>query len=173
MPAVPWLPYTEDDRMSLFIDALLAPGPAADRAVAMDTYGWLVGDWTFDAQVMVDGRRTPVAGGRIHAAWVLEGRAIQDVWTLPGVFVGSTLRVYDPGSDAWHILWSDPLCQYYNRQLGRRAGDRIVQEGTDAAGSSTRWSFLDMAADRFRWLGERRADDGHWETVAEFAARRM
>jgi hypothetical protein len=158
--------------MNGFTDALLAPGPAADRAAAMDTYGWLVGAWSFDARVMIDGRRTPVSGGRIHAAWVLEGRAIQDVWALPGVFVGSTLRVYDPGIDAWHILWSDPLRQYYNRQTGRRVGDRIVQEGTDAAGSGTRWSFLDMAADRSRWLGERRAADGAWETVAEFDVQR-
>jgi hypothetical protein len=158
--------------MNRFVDALLASGPAADRAAAMDTYGWLVGDWAFDARVVVDGQPTPVPGGQIHAAWVLEGRAIQDTWTLPGVFVGSTLRVYDPGLDAWHILWSDPLRQYYNRQLGRRLGDRIVQEGTDAAGSPTRWSFTDMTADRFRWLGERRGADGPWQTVAEFAAHR-
>jgi len=29
-----------------------------------------------------------------------------------------------------------------------------------------------MAADRFRWLGERRAAEGAWETVAEFAVQR-
>ncbi|MEI7037644.1 hypothetical protein [Fulvimonas yonginensis] len=158
--------------MNGFIHALMAPGPAADRADAMDTYGWLVGDWVFDARVVLDGRATPVEGGRIHAAWVLEGRAIQDVWILPGVFAGTTLRVYDPGLDAWHILWSDPLRQYYNRQLGRRHGDAIVQEGNDASGTGTRWSFLDRAPDRFRWLGERRGEDGIWQPVAEFAVRR-
>jgi hypothetical protein len=158
--------------MNGFIRSLLAPGPAADRATAMDTYGWLVGDWTFDAQVVVDGNPTRTTGGQIHAGWVLDGRAIQDVWILPGFFAGTTLRVYDPGLDAWHILWSDPSRQYYNRQVGRRLGDRIVQEGTDTAGDATRWSFLDMTADRFRWLGERRGAAGAWHTVADFAARR-
>lgn len=159
--------------MNGFIPSLLAPGPAADRASAMDTYGWLVGDWAFDAQLVRDGETLRIEGGEIHAAWVLEGRAVQDVWKLPGAFAGSTLRVYDPGLDAWHILWSDPFKQYYSRQIGRRQGDRLVQEGTDSRGDSTRWSFLDMTGDRFRWLGERRADDGSWERVADFAVRRV
>lgn len=158
--------------MNGFIPALLAPGPADDRADAMATYGWLVGDWRFDATMFVNGQATPVHGGELHAAWVLEGRAVQDVWRLPGYFAGTTLRVYDPGLDAWHIVWSDPLHQYYNRQLGRRVGARIVQEGTDAAGAATRWSFEEIAADRFRWLGERRGADGAWQRVADFAVRR-
>jgi hypothetical protein len=158
--------------MNGFVPSLLATGPAPDRAAAMATYGWLVGGWSFDATIFGDHGATAVAGGEIHAAWVLEGRAIQDVWTLPGVFAGSTLRVYDPGIDAWHILWSDPLHQYYNRQIGRRAGERIVQEGTDAAGQATRWSFNDIAGDRFRWLGEKRLADGSWQLVADFSVRR-
>lgn len=158
--------------MNGFISSLLAPAAAADRGEAMGTYGWLVGDWHFDGQVFIDGLPHAASGGEIHAAWVLQGRAIQDVWSLPGFFVGSTLRVYDPGIDAWHILWSDPLRQYYNRQLGRRAGDSLVQEGTDLHGDATRWSFVDIATDRFRWLGERRTADGPWQLVAEFAARR-
>ena len=158
--------------MNGFISSLLAPAAATDRVAAMETYGWLVGDWLFEGQVFVEGQPHTAAGGEIHAAWVLQGRAIQDVWSLPGFFVGSTLRVYDPGLDAWHILWSDPLRQYYNRQLGRRVGERLVQEGTDLHGDSTRWSFSDIAADRFRWLGERRSADGAWQRVAEFAARR-
>ena len=63
---------------------------------------------------------TPHRGlGEIHFGWVLEGRAIQDVWILPGVFYGKTLRIYDPGIDAWHILWSDPVMQFYTRQIYR------------------------------------------------------
>lgn len=161
--------------MNDFVHSLRAPGPAADRAAAMDTYGWLVGDWLFDAQITADdGSTSRIGDGEIHAAWVLDGRAIQDVWRLPGVFAGSTLRVYDPGLDAWHIVWSDPLRQYYNRQLGRRRGDRIVQEGTDGAGNATRWSFIDIRTNRFRWLGERRDDAQEpWRLVADFAARRI
>ncbi len=93
---------------------------------------------------------------------MLEGRAIQDVWILPGVFYGTTLRVYDPGLDAWHILWSDPLRQYYTRQIGRAHGADIVQEGTNDAGDAIRWSFTEITRELVplarRALARRRRD---------------
>ena len=75
---------------------------------------------------------------------MLEGRAIQDVWIMPRFFYGTTLRVYDPDIDAWHILWSDPLKQRYRRQIGRAHGDDIVQEGNDDTGAAVRWSFTEI-----------------------------
>ena len=112
--------------------------------------------------------------GEIHFAWVLEGRAIQDVWILPGVFYGTTLRIYDPGIDAWHILWSDPVRQFYTRQIGRARGDDIVQEGRNDAGEFVRWSFTRIEANSFRWLGERSRDGGTtWHLQAEFDANRV
>ena len=89
-----------------FIGALQSSGPAPDRADKMKLYGWLIGQWTMDAVIHRDDGSHHRGPGEIHFAWVLEGRAIQDVWILPGVFYGTTLRVYDPGIDAWHILWS-------------------------------------------------------------------
>ena len=94
--------------MPSFIDVLHAGGPARDRAEKLGLYGWLIGDWTMEAVIDLDDGTRFHGAGTIHFAWVLEGRAIQDVWILPGVFHGTTLRVYDPGLDAWHILWSDP-----------------------------------------------------------------
>src|SRR5215216_2595295 len=100
-----------------FAEALSSAGPAADRADKMSLYGWLIGDWRFAAVVHADEGARHTGEGEIHFAWVLEGRAIQDVWILPGIFFGTTLRIYDPGLDAWHILWRDPLKQ---RALARR-----------------------------------------------------
>ena len=110
----------------------------------MGLYGWLIGSWEMDAVVHADDGTTQKGRGEIHFGWVLEGRAIQDVWILPGVFYGTTLRVYDPGLDAWHILWSDPLKQFYTRQIGRARGKDIVQEGTNDAGDAVRWSFTEI-----------------------------
>jgi hypothetical protein len=112
--------------------------------------------------------------GEIHAGWALEGRAIQDVWILPGFFYGTTLRIYDPGIDAWHILWSDPLKQLYGRQIGHARGSDIVQDGKDDTGSAVRWSFTEITPDSFRWLGERSPDGGaNWHRQAEFFAHRV
>jgi hypothetical protein len=157
-----------------FIEALAAGKPAADRIDNMNLYGWLIGRWTMDATMHLDDGGTHRGTGEIYFGWVLEGRAIQDVWMLPGVFHGTTLRVYDPAIDAWHILWSDPLRQFYARQVGRGQGDDIVQVGKNDAGESLRWSFSDITPDTFRWRGERWRDRGKsWQLQAEFLARRV
>jgi hypothetical protein len=156
------------------IDALHSQGPASDRADKMGLYGWLVGDWEMDSVIHKDDGTKQNGRGEIHFGWVLEGRAIQDVWILPGVFHGTTLRIYDPSLNAWHILWNDPLKQIYLRQIGRARGDDIVQEGKDDAGVSTRWSFTAITPDSFHWLGERSPDGGAtWQLQAEFFARRI
>ena len=159
---------------SSFLDALGADAPAPDRAEKMRLYGWLVGSWTMAAVLHNDDGSRHEGAGEIHFGWVLEGRAIQDVWILPDVFYGTTLRVYDPGLDAWHILWSDPLRQFYTRQIGRARGEDIVQEGKNDAGEAVRWSFTEITPPSFHWIGERSRDDGKtWQLQAEFFARRI
>jgi len=159
---------------SSFIAALHSAGPAADRADGLKLYGWLVGHWTMDATVYRDDGTRHQGQGEIHFGCVLEGRAIQDVWIFPGVFYGTTLRVYDPGINAWHILWSDPLRQVYTRQIGRAQGADIVQLGNNDAGEVVRWSFTQIRPDSFRWTGERSRDNGDtWQLQAEFFAKRV
>ena len=153
--------------------ALHAPGPAPDRAQAMQLYGWLIGSWEMDATLHRDDGSTHVGHGTIAFGWVLEGRAIQDVWVVPGVFHGTTLRIYDPGQDAWHILWSDPVRQLYVRQIGRARGDGIIQEGIAEDGAATRWSFTEITPASFLWRGERSVDRVDWQLQAEFRARRV
>ena len=115
-----------DNSDSQLARLLFSNGPVADRADKMGLYGWLIGDWTIDAVMHALDGETHERRGEIGFAWVLEGRAIQDVWILPDFFYGTTLRVYDPGISAWHILWSDPLRQFYSRQIGRAHGPDIV-----------------------------------------------
>ncbi|HEY4171635.1 MAG TPA: hypothetical protein VGM42_01315 [Rhodopila sp.] len=159
--------------MTTFIDTLHAGGPAPDRGEKLGLYGWLIGDWTMDAVIDREDGTQHTGTGSIHFGWVLEGRAIQDVWILPGVFHGTTLRVYDPGLDAWHILWSDPLRQFYARQIGRAAGPDIVQDGADDTGTPLRWRFTNITPDSFLWIGERSSDGGTtWQRQTEFQARR-
>jgi len=156
------------------IDVLHCDGPAPDRTDKMALYGWLVGSWEMDAVTFGEDGSKHSGRGEIHFGWALEGRAIQDVWILPSIFYGTTLRIYDPGLDAWHVLWSDPLRQYYARQVGRPQGKDIVQEGKDPAGANVRWRFTEIAPSSFRWIGERSLDSGvTWQMQAEFLARRL
>jgi hypothetical protein len=156
-----------------FFGALRSDGPAADRIDKVNLYAWLIGDWSFDATVHKNDGSTHRGHGEIHAIWALEGRAIQDVWILPGIFYGSTLRIYDPALDAWHIIWSDPLKQYYTRQIGRARSSDIVQDGKTAEGTPVRWTFTDIKPNSFRWRAERSNDGGlSWQLEAEFIVRR-
>jgi hypothetical protein len=166
--------YVSTDLASPLVKLLVTNGPAGDRADKMNLYGWLVGAWSMDAIVHLSDGRTQTARGQISCDWALEGRALQDVWALPPFFYGTTLRVYDPGIDAWHIIWSDPLRQYYCRQVGRRVGAEIVQRGMSDDGVATRWRFTEIAPDSFRWLGEESpAGESGWRLRADFQARRV
>jgi hypothetical protein len=172
--------------MNGFLDVLAAQGPSPDRADKMALYGQFVGSWDVDViEYHEDGttRRRP---GEWHFGWTLEGRAIQDVWLVPrrgqreGDAVaqsnryGTTLRVYDPRIDAWHVLWTEPVGQTYLTMIGRQQGGDIVQLAKDASGQITRWGFYEIAPNSFLWLAETSADgETNWKRVVEFRARRI
>jgi hypothetical protein len=173
--------------MSEFHRALSAPGRSPDIPESADAYGWLVGSWELDVRrywgVDVSAQRLT---GEVHFGWVLEGRAIQDVWIMPrrsertGAvdrtrnMYGTTLRVWDPAIQAWRITWHNPAGDHHEHQVGRRLGREIVQIGTRADGAPTRWRFTDVTADAFHWLGEALESDGTtWRLEGEFLARRV
>jgi hypothetical protein len=169
-----------------FLEALRSQGPPEDRKGASGLYDGLIGSW--DAEVvdpLPDGsdRRQ---SGEIHFAWVLEGRAVQDVFIAParserpvtsppsaGNRYGTTLRVYDSSIDAWRITWINPVTGAENRLVGRPEGQQIIHRGTDAAGRPIRWSFVEIRPDSFHWRDERSEDGGgSWICDIEFFARR-
>jgi Polyketide cyclase / dehydrase and lipid transport len=170
-----------------FRDALSASGPAADRGAHMDLYGWLIGAWELDVvHYMPDGKERR-RQGEWHFGWVLEGRAIQDVWIVPkrgaqrdgdaeanAFSYGTTLRVYDPRIDAWQIQWSDPVISNFLTMIGRKEENDIVQLGRDREGRPIRWSFSNITTQSFLWRGETSPDDGKtWSLDVQFAAQRM
>ncbi|OHV04966.1 hypothetical protein [Mycobacterium talmoniae] len=157
--------------MSPLADALISAGPIAEHAEAMALYGWLVGRWDLDITVYdQDIRRLT---GWMAADWVLDGRAVQDVWHAEGFFHGTTLRVYDPAIDAWHIQWTAPQLGIRLTQLGTADPEGIVQDGTLPDGSAIRWSFRDIGPDAFRWRDERSRDGSTWQVYQEYRAARV
>jgi hypothetical protein len=170
-----------------FPAVLHATGPDPERMQALKLYGQFVGSW--DTEIIArgpDGSRHQ-ATGEIHFGWVLQGRAVQDVWMIPrlaerphapdfpvaGNWYGTTLRVYDPTIEAWRIFWIDPAPNVFRQQIGRAQGKDIVQEGTTESGGLSRWSFTEITADSFHWLGEAKpAASPDWQLVVEVKARR-
>jgi hypothetical protein len=177
-----------DTKSSDLIEVLHADGPAADRAERLALYGQFVGDWDTDIVTHAPDGTRHQGQGEIHFGWILEGRAIQDVWMIPrradrradapampvaGNWYGTTIRVYDPDLDAWRITWIDPATNKYYQQIGRKLGADIVQEGTTEAGLRSRWSFTEIAPRSFHWKGEASSDNGAtWRLLVEVFARR-
>ena len=170
-----------------FLRVLCASGRSAEIPESADMYGWLVGSWELE---VLHYRGIDLSSqnlkGEAHFSWVLEGRAIQDVWIMPrisgrksdsdrtNIMYGTTLRVWDPAIQAWRIRWINPVSGHEERQTGRKAGDEIVQVGARADGTPTRWRFTEVTPDTFHWIGEALEPDGKaWKIEGEFRAHRL
>ncbi|QCP48989.1 hypothetical protein FAZ95_07215 [Trinickia violacea] len=168
-----------------FLSALGTPERSAEIDAADDLYGWLVGSWKLD--VLHYRGEVPAARltGEAHFGWVLEGRAIQDVWIMPARgartappdpawnMYGTTQRVWDPALRAWRITWTNPVNGHREEQIGRRESNDIVQLGTRADGTATRWRFTEITPDSFHWIGDALAPGATaWRLEGEFLATR-
>ncbi len=170
-----------------FLEVLSPSGRSPEIPETLDVYGWLIGSWELDVchykAVDVTARRNK---GEVHFGWVLEGRAVQDVWIMPprsertaesdktNNMYGTTLRVWDPAIQAWHITWINPITGHREEQIGHRRGKDIVQVGARPDGTPTRWMFTEITPDSFHWTGESLLPDGKtWKLEGEFRAKRM
>lgn len=171
---------------SEFYTALTAPGRSPEIAESADVYGRLMGSWELDVYDNVPDGTMRRAKGEVHFCWVLEGRAVEDVWIIPpcsertadigkaGNRYGFTIRVWDPSIEAWRVTWINPVTGARDELVGRRSGNDIVQEGHHSDGTPIRWNFTDITADSFRWLGESLNPDGAtWKLDVEFRAKRI
>jgi hypothetical protein len=180
-------PVTQELVHSSFAQVLHADGPDPTRATELALYAWIVGRWDMTVTTILEDGTTHRGDGEIHAGWVLQGLAIQDVWMIPrlrdrrpgieplpgaGNWYGTTLRIYDPELDAWRILWSDPASSFFTQQIGRARGRDIVQAGADPRGGSMRWVFSEIQPDSFHWTAERAPDDRNWRREVDIRARR-
>ncbi|MGO8734142.1 MAG: hypothetical protein ACLQVM_15320 [Terriglobia bacterium] len=176
----------EGKETASFVSALAAGGRSPEIPESADVYGWLIGSWeldVFDYDAYGNAQR---GKGEVHFGWVLEGRAVQDVWIMPQRAkrmgnlgqrhnrYGTTLRVWDSSIQAWRVTWINPVTGRRNDLIGRWSGHDIVQIGTSDDGAPIRWIFSEIAPDTFRWTGEALQSDGRtWKLEDEFRARRM
>ena len=147
--------------------ALHASGPAPEHADKLMLFGRFVGCWTLQWN---GGDQPGTATGELHFGWVLGGRAVQDIWIVPGrgqpghdqpplAFHGSTIRFYDPTIDAWRSTWIEPINGRVRRFIGRPDGKDILLL-SDEDDPQLRWRFTDIEADSFTWQAETSHDQG-------------
>ena len=169
-----------------FLTVLAAPGRSPEIPASADVYGWLIGSWELDVRhYWVDVSDRGIKG-EAHFGWVLEGRAVQDVWITPrrvertGEFdkttntYGTTLRVWDPAIQAWRVTWINPVSGQRTELIGRWSGKDVVQLGARPDGTAIRWIFTEITPTTFRWIGETLEPDGKtWKLAGEYRAKRL
>jgi Domain of unknown function (DUF4440) len=165
------------------IKGLDAPGPAAEWAAKLMLFGQFAGDWECDVVLLnTDGSKTK-GSCEWHFSWILEGKAIQDVWIAhyndpkPGAPTdgyGTTLRWYDPKADAWHVIWVSARDNTTHAFAARKVENEIVLESQDRPSHPYRWIFSDITPASFRWRSEGSPDGGKtWIVGQEMSARRI
>jgi hypothetical protein len=153
------------ERADMF-DALRASGPRIvagedPRARLFDRFA---GAWDVAyCNIKDDGSRENTRG-QLLAGWVLDGRALQDVWIeFPAAggdrFMGTTLRFYDTERKTWRITWVAPIAQAVILLEGGEEESRIVLRAQVPRGL-LRWTFSDITDQDFRWHGELSTDGG-------------
>lgn len=171
--------------MNAFLKVLGATGPHPSLGRQAETYGRVIGSWRGE---MIDhfSAKTPQTHSvEAHFGWVLEGRAVQDVWITPAGkergrdakhtvdWYGATLRVYDPKADLWRVTWNDPASGQRIDLEGRAQGNDVVQLGI-RAGRLIRWTFSEIHRDSFRWQGHALEDDGStWRLEVDIRFERL
>jgi hypothetical protein len=149
-------------RQEAALEGLLASGPHPELAEKLQLFGQFVGDWDADwTGYQPNGIVSQRGTGEIHFGWVLNGRAIQDVWIFParedqrrGLPLdewGSTLRLYDPSRDTWNICFHTPVNHLVRTMTGRAVGDEIWVEGPNLKGQPIRWIFSRITNHSFHW----------------------
>jgi hypothetical protein len=151
----------------------------------MQLFGQFVGAWNCKwTGYSPDGQLQTVVG-EIHFAWVLEGRAVQDLWIfpsreerrrsgLPAGEYGTTLRFYDETIQAWRVVWSGPVGHNVRAMVAHQEGEDIVVEGTNQQGHPLRWIFSAITDHSFHWRNTVSEDGGQsWRIQEEFDAERV
>lgn len=169
-----------DPRFAM-LTQLSAAGPNAALGAHASVLGRLVGTW--DVQYM-DISRSGAAihrTGQLLVGWVMDGRAIEDLWIVDASGPGKDREVYadvryfDPKSGTWPAVFIDPQDASVATFTGGAVGeDRIVLDSQDlVAGQIRRWSFDDIREDSLVFRDNASSDGGKtWKLKSEYHMQR-
>jgi hypothetical protein len=145
-------------------------------------FGQFVGVWDMDVEYFDrTGARTYQGRWEWSFAWILGGRAIQDIIVRldqsgPGatqrVPTGTTVRYCDPATGRWTVYFLGAATGITVLLHGGAVGDTIVLEGSEPDGTQNRWTFSDIRADSFLWTGVESSDGAGWWRNQRMVGRR-
>lgn len=165
--------------MNNFTEALSTRNKGAHIPDDKNYFGPLVGAWEFDGEYLNDKDELCTSKGEWIFSWVLEGKAVQDVFIWPPRSernkplgdneYGTTLRFYNPKTEKWDIIYTDngtPVVLEADK-----AGESIVL--TEKNEGKMRWIFSDITENSFVWRSVLTLDDGGEKQLARLEVRRV
>ena len=164
---------------------LLADRPAAAHAAQLEQFGRLAGLWSMHITYYPpDGSPSSHATGTWEFGYALDGRAVIDVWQVPGRDTlagaprpadqecGLCVRIWDPCLQLWRFTFHGTAHGHLIHMYARQIDDEIVMEQAQG-GDLIRWIFSDIQPESFRWRSQRSTDGGaSWRLEQQVRADR-
>jgi hypothetical protein len=162
------------------IKGLGANSPDPELKEKLMLFGQFIGDWDIIEARYPQSDGTEIKRkGEIHFGWILDGKAIQDVWMMykdnlrRTVPVGTTIRFYDPKLDAWRSVWISPDQNAVETFIARKVNDEIILESKTKEGYPENWIFSHIIPASFRWRSVETRDNGRtWRLTEEMKVRK-
>jgi len=167
------------------LETLRAEGPHLSHRDKLKLFGQFVGVWDLDVLFYDEnGKIVYRQPGEWSFAYILDGRAIQDVLVYPNQEdglqnsrgrrrIGTTLHFYDSRQDIWQMIWLGAVSGTIVVRTGKQVGEEIWIEGLDSNRNLTRSIFTEIGPDRFQWKNVLSQDGGRtWRMEQEMLARR-
>src|SRR4029434_427232 len=131
---------TNDSRSDM-ITVLEAATPHSSIGEQAHVFDQFIGTWTCDYANFAEDGTTTRGKGEVMFGWILDGHAVQDVWTWTAEGASgqrelvTDIRFFDSKSGKWRAVWVDPTSFLVRTASGGVVGDRIVLESTANDGS--------------------------------------
>ena len=140
----------------------------------------LVGTWDVEYTDFMKDGTTLHRTGEFMVGWIMDGRALQDLWIVDPWGKHKDREVYtdvdyfDAKSRTWHAIFVDPqdgsVARFTASDLG---SNRLVLESKEIDAGDTRWSFNDIHLNSFIWRDEGSSDGGKtWRLRSEYHMKR-
>ena len=160
--------------------ALEATGPNPSLGEQAKIFGQLIGSWDVEYTDFMKDGTTLHRTGEFMVGWILDGRALQDLWIVDpwgkhkAREVYTDVHYFDAKSRTWHATFVDPQDGSAARFTASEMGnDHFVLETKEIDNGTTRWSFNDVRPDSFTWRDEGSSDGGKtWKLRSEYHMKR-
>jgi len=131
----------------------------------------LAGTWDVRYEFIDKAGRSRVNNGQVQYTWILDGKALQEVWTsdseskIPRPF-GTSINFYDPKRQQWTAVWVYPSQGETFQMTGGDVAGNFVLTGHDQSGALQRWSTTVVTPDSVIGRFDISRDEGKtWKEV--------